>query len=221
MLELLYPTRGMDSVEPQSRKSRLYLIACARRSWAALPGVCRAVVQLAETVYGQLQVRKDLRDEAYELAESLVLCRGKADDVGEIAQELVGRRLAVADEVRPHGDTDPTVWGGFAHLAFGPFDRKTPSYPRIPPELHSAALIREVFGNPFERVAPFNPDWRTTTVVQVATNLYVNCDFGSLPVLADALQDAGCDREDILTHLRSNTEHVRGCWVLEAILQES
>ena len=45
--------------------------------------------------------------------------------------------------------------------------------------------------------------------------------FDRLPVLADALQDAGCDNADILTHCRSGGEHVRGCWVLDLLLGKS
>jgi len=39
-----------------------------------------------------------------------------------------------------------------------------------------------------------------------------------MPILADALQDAGCDNEDVLSHGRSEGPHVRGCWVVDMIL---
>ena len=39
-----------------------------------------------------------------------------------------------------------------------------------------------------------------------------------MPILADALQDAGCDNEDMLNHCRDvNQPHVRGCWVLDLL----
>ena len=43
-------------------------------------------------------------------------------------------------------------------------------------------------------------------------------DFAAMPILADALQDAGCDDEDILAHCREEREHIRGCWVVDLLL---
>lgn len=218
MLEAVYPVRGMDSVEPQNRKSRLYLLACARRSWDVLPGVCRAVVRAAEAAYCEAKTKRQLRDEVYPHAEALVLCRGGADELNDVGRELVALGHATHDEVRVETDYDPLAWRGFAFLAYAPFDGKTPNYFHIPPELHSAHLLREVFGNPFRWVPPFHPNWRTDTVVNLARHAHATTDFGVMPVLADALQDAGCDRADVLDHLRGDTQHARGCWVLEAIL---
>jgi hypothetical protein len=45
-------------------------------------------------------------------------------------------------------------------------------------------------------------------------------EFSAAPILADALQDAGCDREDVLNHLRDPAAvHCRGCWVLDLVLR--
>jgi hypothetical protein len=218
MLEALFPMRGLDSIEPQTRKSRLYLLACARRSWDVLPGVCRAVLRVAEVVYCDPKTKRELRDEVYPHAESLVLCRGEAEDVNEIGRHLVALGHATRDEVRVADDFDPVAWRSVSHLAYSPFEGMTPNYYHIPPEMHSPHLLREVFGNPFQRAAPFHPHWRTDTVVNLARLAHATTDFTVLPVLADALQDAGCDRDDVLTHLRGDTLHARGCWVLEAIL---
>ena len=43
-------------------------------------------------------------------------------------------------------------------------------------------------------------------------------DTTRLAVLADALEEAGCDQADLLTHLRGPGPHVRGCWVVDLIL---
>jgi hypothetical protein len=81
-----------------------------------------------------------------------------------------------------------------------------------------AFWIREVFGNPFRPVR-FNPAWRTDTVLAVARRAYDAREFGALPILADALQDAGCDSADLLDHPRDpHAEHVRGCWALDLVL---
>ena len=81
-----------------------------------------------------------------------------------------------------------------------------------------AFWIREIVGNPF-RDAECADEWRTDTVLAVARRAYDAREFGALPVLADALQDAGCDSADLLDHLRDpHAEHVRGCWALDLVL---
>jgi len=83
---------------------------------------------------------------------------------------------------------------------------------------NQAAIIREVFGNPFRPVA-FNPAWRTDTAIAIARTMYDSREFGAMPILADALQDAGCEDEAILNHCRdANQPHVRGCWVVDLVL---
>jgi hypothetical protein len=80
-----------------------------------------------------------------------------------------------------------------------------------------SALVRDIFGNPFRPVA-FNPRWRTADVLGLARGIYEERAFDRLPLLADALMDAGCDPDDILTHCRSEGPHVRGCWVVDLVL---
>ncbi|VTR93315.1 Uncharacterized protein OS=Sorangium cellulosum (strain So ce56) GN=sce5710 PE=4 SV=1 [Gemmata massiliana] len=78
-------------------------------------------------------------------------------------------------------------------------------------------LLREIFGNPFRPVV-FSPSWRTSTAVALAAQMYESREFGALPILADALQDAGCDNADVLNHGRGEGPHVRGCWVVDSVL---
>jgi hypothetical protein len=81
-----------------------------------------------------------------------------------------------------------------------------------------ANLVRDIFGNPFRKLA-FDPAWRTDTAVSLARLMYDSRDFGAMPILADALQDAGCEDEEMLTHCReSDSTHVRGCWVVDLVL---
>ncbi|MCE9561746.1 MAG: hypothetical protein K8U57_06785 [Planctomycetes bacterium] len=84
-----------------------------------------------------------------------------------------------------------------------------------------AGFARDIFGNPFRPVT-FSPEWRTSTAVAIAQGMYESRDFSAMPILADALQDAGCDSDDILNHCRDeNGVHVRGCWVVDMILGKS
>jgi hypothetical protein len=81
-------------------------------------------------------------------------------------------------------------------------------------------LIREVFGHRLQR-GPQDRAWQTWndgTVVKVAQTIYDERAFERMPILADALEDAGCDDADILRHCREPGEHVRGCWVVDLLL---
>lgn len=81
-------------------------------------------------------------------------------------------------------------------------------------------LVRDIFGNPF-RPVKFNKKWRTTDVLLLAQGIYDERAFDRMPILADALQDAGCDNEDVLSHCRDPKQvHVRGCWVVDLVLNK-
>jgi hypothetical protein len=83
-----------------------------------------------------------------------------------------------------------------------------------------ARLMHDIFGNPFREVK-FNKLWRTDTVLTLARQMYASREFSAMPILADALQDAGCTNEGILSHCRdANQIHVRGCWVVDLVLDK-
>jgi hypothetical protein len=99
-------------------------------------------------------------------------------------------------------------------------------------------LMRDVVGNPFrggrlglvgrpadavlwddEPPGSLLPaGWLTDTVLSLADAMYDGRDFAAMPILADALQDAGCEDEQVLTHCRGPGPHVRGCWVVDLVL---
>ena len=56
------------------------------------------------------------------------------------------------------------------------------------------------------------------TITEMATECIVNRDYGIMPIMADALEDAGCTNEVILDHCRSSGPHGRGCWLLRHLL---
>ena len=80
-------------------------------------------------------------------------------------------------------------------------------------------IFREIVGNPFLPV-DFDPRWRTDDVLGLARGIYANKAFAHLPILSDALMDAGCDDERIIGHCRDKCQHVRGCWLIDLILQQ-
>jgi hypothetical protein len=81
-------------------------------------------------------------------------------------------------------------------------------------------LLRDIFHGPrppvFIRQAWLN--WNSRTAVRLAQVIYDECRFGDLPILADALLDAGCTEAGLLGHLRDPGPHFKGCWAVDALL---
>jgi hypothetical protein len=67
----------------------------------------------------------------------------------------------------------------------------------------------------------FEPAWCTPQALALARTAYEERRFEDLPLLADALEEAGCTDEAILSHLRGPGPHVRGCWALDLVLGRS
>ena len=83
-------------------------------------------------------------------------------------------------------------------------------------------LLRDIFGNPFRPVT-LDPRWLTSTVLDLARTIYDEFPqqaggYVKMPILADALMDAGCDSEEIIKHCQGPGPHVRGCWVVDLLL---
>jgi hypothetical protein len=145
---------------------------------------------------------------------------------------------AAADQLRPWEQLEPELWARpglwrFAHILY-PTDpdrvvmelRKLVAFYHFDPPGYPLDVIIEVVGNPFRPVV-FSPDWRTNTAVTLARQMYEAREFGAMPILADALQDAGCDNGanplpprggNLLDHCRDDEPHVRGCWVVDLVL---
>jgi hypothetical protein len=89
------------------------------------------------------------------------------------------------------------------------------------PDEFFCQLVRDIFGNPFHQPQPLPSSvfrWTDGTVGRIAEAIYAERAFDRLPILADALLDAGCDDEQLMAHLRSPGPHVRGCWALDLVL---
>lgn len=86
-----------------------------------------------------------------------------------------------------------------------------------------AVILRDIFGNPSRPVALDASwlAWNDATITKLALAIYNERAFDRLPILADALEEAGCTNTDILNHCRQPAEHVRGCWVIDLILGKS
>jgi len=100
----------------------------------------------------------------------------------------------------------------------------SPDWPRdvvehayVQEEIAQCHLLRDIFGNPFRPVTP-DSTWLTSNVTALAQAIYDERAFDRMPILADALEDAGCTNQEILAHCRGVGAHVRGCWVVDLLL---
>jgi hypothetical protein len=86
-----------------------------------------------------------------------------------------------------------------------------------------SVMFREIFGNPFRQVV-IAPNWLAANdgaVPKLAQGIYEERAFDRMPILADALEDAGCTDSYVLRHCRGPGPHVRGCWVVDLLLAKS
>jgi hypothetical protein len=85
-------------------------------------------------------------------------------------------------------------------------------------------LIRDIFSKSFGPAPRADPSWLAWNggaILKLARTIYDERAFDRLPILADALEETGCQDQDILGHCRSAGEHVRGCWLVDLLLGKS
>jgi hypothetical protein len=198
MLEYL---RGKAS----QRKLRLFAAACCRRVWGSL---------------GEAQRRP-----AVEVVERFAEGAASGDDVAGCWRALAGREGFTTSDpglkallvLNAEDAWDAGKWVPvFAAEAVGW---------AAPRERHSQCdLLHCMFGNPFRPVL-LDAEWLTPTVLALARSAYEErtlpegtLDAGRLAVLADALEEAGCDNAEVLAHLRGPGPHVRGCFAVDSLL---
>jgi hypothetical protein len=80
--------------------------------------------------------------------------------------------------------------------------------------------LRDLFGNPFKGIV-FDSAWVTSTVVALGRSVYETEVYFDLPILADALEEAGCTHEGVLNHCRGPGPHILGCWVVDLVVGRS
>jgi hypothetical protein len=198
---LLYHAEQLKALKP--RKRLLFACGCYRLIWdrITLPSV-REVVEKAEG-------KADRKVSQQELAK----CRPYTPGLATYhPQNLL--QLSLSSLVTPKMIPTHIAW--LVRAAFDPVKHdRADKWENDKPQ---ADLVRDVLGNPY-RPPRFEKSWRTHTAVALADQMYESRDFGAMPILADSLQEAGCDSEDILSHARDPEQvHVRGCWVVDLVL---
>ena len=201
--------------KPSPRRLRLYGVATCRRFWKRLPGA--ATRQLIE------KVEAFADDEAtwHEVAMQR-----------DLAQQLLrAKPLTAIPRVKSLEDLPPLkFWHLAVYTASRRLDEVSMAYLdlaqlrpdlRGEPDPEQADITRCIFGG-LIRKAKFSKAWRTSTAVGLARTMYDSRDFGAMPILADALEEAGCDSPDVLAHCRDpDGVHVRGGWVVDLVLGKS
>jgi hypothetical protein len=211
-----------DAMLPQlpssvsERKLRLWAVACCRRIEAALPDRSLRWVEAAARFADGLA-------SAEELVEADAVVGGDPDD--DYSECLAAMRAAAL----PFGTGQASACAdGAARAAARARDPVAVFYAPYAAamareRLVQCQLLRCIFGNPS---VPLSADrqwlrWNDGCVVRVATVIYQEERFEELPVLADALEDAGCTDAGLLRHLREEGLHVRGCVAVDAVLGKS
>jgi len=185
------------------RKLRLFACAACRRILCVMQfEASRKAVQVSER-YADGQAERD----------ELRLAWSEAEELADTAERLQMRGWNAARTASQSASTKALTAAERAALAAADGD-----------------LVREHFGNPFRprTITPHVLSWQEKTVSRLAQATYDErilpagtLDNARLAVLADALEEAGCDEEPILTHLRGGGLHYRGCWALDLILAKS
>jgi hypothetical protein len=195
------------------RKDRLFLSACCRAQDCWIPDErVNAALDAAERRADELIADSTLRKRKHEMARLR-----NALPMSEAGASPTPAYRALALVVLTTTPFGSAGWQPVpVNVCFGI------SEGTFLPELasHLPPLLRDVFGNPFRPVR-LDPLWVTSNVLAIASSIYQDRAFGCLPILADALLDAGCENEGVLSHLRSDGPHVRGCWALDLILGKS
>jgi hypothetical protein len=179
------------------RKCRLFAVACCQRVWHLLTEIGKEAVCCAERFADGTATAKELAS-----ADNAGYWHGNALFINEepetVQSAYFAAFLAVRGEYAESSSEAARSLGGDEANEQG-------------------RLSRDIFGNPFRPIA-IDPRWQTSTVVDLGSAIYQERAFDRMPILGDALEDAGCDNDEIIQHCRGPGLHVRGCWVVDLIL---
>lgn len=218
------------------RKLRLFAVACCLRIMDLIPvEESRECVRAAER-FAEGEITQSQLDEA--IGRSMQACRAESwpyrflhrdvvDAVGRVHRTLPGGRSRTFLAVRQaqafhwllqqpgrHDELEELTWelDSQVQQAFGRVIAEEATV--------QADLLRDIVGNPFRppRLDPAWLAWDGGTVARIAGEIYRHRQFADMPVLGDALEDAGCGEPVVLEHCRHSREHTRGCWVLDLLL---
>jgi hypothetical protein len=207
---------------PSPRKLRLLAAACCRRVWPLLfDDRLKRAVEVSERFADGEAGPADL-DAARAAARAVVQTAKQPSAeryVGGAVLAVVARESARLRSAPDHllvAVARAAAWHRYRPGRPQPSDPAAADRERGP----FCDLIRDIFGNPFRTPPAIEPSWLAWgggAAGKPGLAIYQERAFDRLPVLADALEEAGCSNVDILAHCRSGGEHVRGCWVVDLV----
>ena len=214
--------RPADQSLPSDRKFRLFAVAAIRAVWERVTDPrSRAAVEAAERYADDLNpaILNTVRDAASTaFNEADAAFNEEIPDTVVAAATTAAAAMVIDPIMNPEEHTHRPQWSGIA-FRLGDYIESDSEFTELFGLYHE--LFHDIFGNPFRPIA-FDPSWLTSDVRALAVGIYDEKAFDRMPILADALQDAGCDNAHILDHCRDVTlTHVRGCWVCDLVLDRS
>jgi hypothetical protein len=196
------------------RKLRLFGCACARQIWPRLDEAGKRAVEVGERFADGRADGQELSAAAEAVAERTGAARGVAR---RYASYTAGRVVTPDVEAAASACWAAATATWLAAAATRVAARTAARIDELTTQAH---LLRCVFGNPFRTVS-LDPPWLTWhdgTIPKLAQAIYDERAFDRLPILADALEEAGCTDPEILSRCRGSGPHVRGCWVVDLLL---
>jgi hypothetical protein len=194
------------------RKLRLFTVARCRNSWHLLSDErSRQAVEVGERFADGLATEEELV--VTQAAAAAAIAGAKAATAAHTAAFYASGLIV----------SIPSPSITFADTAIGSEFKAADQdgvTQRTAEELWQVSVLRDIFGNPFRTVAITSNwlTWNDCTVRRIAQAIYDERAFDRMPILADALEDAGCTDRAILDHCRGEGQHVRGCWIVDLIL---
>jgi hypothetical protein len=214
------------------RKLKLFACCCCRRVWHYLEGTCRTAVEVTERFADGEAGPGDLQSaerRAWEESQGARVHKVGRTRVSALAVWCASRTHERSASIRSSVDVSVRSSADYASLAFGLQVEGSPKdvQAQAREKAIQSDLLRDIFGNPFRPVT-LDVSWLMPTVRQLAQAAYEErllpsgeLDRDRLRVLADALDDAGCQDPQILGHCRGSGPHVRGCFVIDLLLGRS
>lgn len=218
---------GLQGFNISYRKQQLFNCAVARAVCHTWPDpVCEKHIELVERQLDQHPVEEAecdrVKDEVGELARtSNILAQEAFEESGQWTPSALAqlrRSIGITTTDMALGSMEWWFWVSDLEYTstLSAFDAGWVSM-LIDNYRACLPLLRCIVGNPFRPVT-FADSWRSETAVALATGIYTERAFDRLPILADALEEAGCDHPDVLAHCRNPGIHARGCWVVDGVL---
>jgi hypothetical protein len=210
--ERLLASLCTDGEPPDLRKLRLFACACCRRIKGQIGADCWRLIEAYERQAGSAGIPPEVRAAAAKFDRERRSYPFQSHSTGA---RVVGW-LSSADLYRALPDLLCLARASerAARNAAGGQWSAGPD-----PRTIQADLLRCVFGDPPAEAA-FDPTWRTPDVRAIAQMVRDEQAFGHLPILGDALEDAGATHECLLRHCRQDAHHARGCWAVGLTLGE-